>query len=92
VLLSRQRETLVEEAAIRIQRMAKALSEMNLKLHTVLTDITGQTGLMIVRDILKGERDRERLATYRDPRCHAWHAENHCRANGQPSDRAPVRA
>jgi len=41
----RQRETLVEEAATRIQRMQKALSEMNLKLRTVLTDLTGQTGL-----------------------------------------------
>jgi transposase len=71
----RQRETLVEEAATRIQRMQKALSEMNLKLHTVLTDITGQTGLTIVRDILKGERDPQRLATHRDPRCHASHAE-----------------
>jgi transposase len=41
----------------------------------VLTDITGHTGLTIVRDILKGERDPERLATHRDPRCHASHAE-----------------
>ena len=41
----RQRQTLVEEAATRIQRMQKALTEMNLKLHTVLTDITGHTGL-----------------------------------------------
>ena len=49
----RQRETLVEEAATRFQRMQKALSEMNLKLHTVLTDITGQTGLTIVLHILK---------------------------------------
>ncbi len=71
----RPREILVEEAATRIQRMQKALSEMNLKLHTVLTDISGQTGLTIVRDILKGERDPERLATHRDPRCHASHAE-----------------
>jgi transposase len=71
----RQRESLVEEAATRIQRMQKALSEMNLKLHTVLTDITCRTGLTIVRDILKGERDHERLATHRDPRCHAAHAE-----------------
>jgi len=38
----RQRETLVEEAATRIQRMQKALSEMNLKLRTVLTDLTGK--------------------------------------------------
>jgi len=71
----RQRETLVEEAATRIHRMQKALSEMNLKLHTVLTDLTGQTGLQIVRSILAGERDPERLATYRNYRCHASHAE-----------------
>jgi transposase len=71
----RQRETLVEEAATRIQRMQKALTEMNLKLHTVLTDLTGQTGLKIVRSILAGERDPERLAAYRDYRCHASRAE-----------------
>ena len=55
----RQRETLVEEAATRIHRMQKALTEMNLKLHTVLTDLTGLTGLKIVRSILNGERDTE---------------------------------
>jgi transposase len=71
----RQRATLVEEAATRIQRMQKALTEMNLKLHTVLTDLTGQTGLKIVRSILNGERDAERLAAHRDHRCHASHAE-----------------
>jgi transposase len=71
----RQRETLVQEAATRIQRMQKALTEMNLKLHTVLTDVTGQTGLKIVRSILSGERDPERLAAHRDHRCHASHAE-----------------
>ena len=73
--LLRQRETLVEEVATRIQRMQKALTEMNLKLHTVLTDLTGQTGLRIVRSILAGERDPERLAAYRDYRCHASLAE-----------------
>jgi transposase len=71
----RQRETLVEEAATRIQRMQKALTEMNLKLHTVLTDLTGQTGLRIVRSILAGERDPERLAAHRDYHCHASQAE-----------------
>ena len=71
----RQRATLVEEAATCIQRMQKALTEMNLKLHTVLSDLTGRTGLAIVRSILKGERDPERLATQRDHRCHASHAE-----------------
>src|SRR6516225_7566903 len=71
----RQRETLVEAAATRIHRMQKALTEMNLKLHTVLTDLTGQTGLTIVRSILAGERDPEQLAAYRNYRCHASHAE-----------------
>src|ERR1700719_4569689 len=73
--LMRQRQTLVEEAATRIQRMQKALTEMNLKLHTVLSDLTGQTGLKIVRSILNGERNAERLAAHRDQRCHASHAE-----------------
>jgi len=71
----RQRATLVEEATTRIQRMQKALTEMNLLVHTVLTDLTGQTGLKIVRSILNGERDAERLAAHRDQRCHASHAE-----------------
>jgi transposase len=55
--------------------MQKALTEMNVMLHVVVTDITGQTGLKIVRGILAGERDPERLAQHRDPRCRASHAE-----------------
>jgi hypothetical protein len=53
----RQRETLVEETSTRIHRMQKALTQMNVILHVVVTDITGQTGLKIVRSILAGERD-----------------------------------
>src|SRR5215469_10229769 len=71
----RQRETLVQESSTRILRMQKALTEMNVMLHVVVTDITGQTGLKIVRSILAGERDPERLAQHRDPRCRASHAE-----------------
>lgn len=67
----RQRESLVQEAAIHIQRMHKALTEMNLLLHVVLSDITGVTGSKIVRSILDGERDPARLAAHRDYRCHA---------------------
>jgi len=67
----RERATLVEEAAARIQRMQKALTQMNLQLHTVLTDLTGATGLKIVRSILAGERNPEVLAAHRDHRCHA---------------------
>jgi len=71
----RQRATLVEEASTRIHRMQKALTQMNVMLHVVVTDITGQTGLRIVRSILAGERNPERLAAHRDPRCHASRAE-----------------
>ena len=42
--------------------MQKALTEMNLMLHTVVSDITGVTGLKIIHAILAGERDPERLA------------------------------
>jgi transposase len=71
----RQRETLVEETTTRINRMQKALTEMNLKLDSVLTDITGQTGRRIIRAILGEERNPERLAAHRDHRCHASQAE-----------------
>jgi len=71
----RERATLVEEAATRIQRMQKALTQMNLQLHTVITDLTGTTGLNIVRSILAGVHDPEQLAAHRDPRCKAAKAE-----------------
>ena len=53
----RQRERLLEYAASHIQHMQKALTEMNLQLHHVVSDITGATGLRIIRAILAGERD-----------------------------------
>jgi transposase len=53
----RQRERLLEYAASHIQHMQKALTEMNLQLHHVVADITGATGLRIIRAILAGERD-----------------------------------
>ncbi len=67
----RERATLVEEVSARIQRMQKALTQMNVMLHTVVSDLTGATGLKIVRSILAGERDPEILAAHRDSRCHA---------------------
>src|ERR1700726_2555332 len=51
--------------------MQKALTEMNLQLHHVVADITGTTGLRIIRAILAGERDSKALAHLRDYRCHA---------------------
>jgi transposase len=67
----RQRERLVEYAAAHIQHMQKALMEMNLQLHHVVSDITGATGMRIIRAIVDGERDPEVLAAYRDIRCHS---------------------
>lgn len=67
----RHRHKLVEAAATAIQRMQKAMTQMNLQLHHVLSDLTGLTGLAIVRDILAGVRDPQALAAHRDRRCHA---------------------
>src|SRR6202142_4129588 len=67
----RQRERLVEYAAAHIQHMQKALTEMNLQLHHVVSDITGATGMRIIRAIVAGERRPDVLATYRYVRCHA---------------------
>lgn len=67
----RQRERLFEYAAAHIQHMQKALMEMNLQLHHVVSDITGATGMRIIRAIVAGERDPDVLAAFRDVRCHA---------------------
>jgi transposase len=67
----RQRERLLDYAASHIQHMQKALMQMNLQLHHVVTDITGVTGMAIIRAIVAGERDPRVLASHRDRRCHA---------------------
>jgi len=51
----RQRDNLIRTAATHVQRMQKALTQMNLQLHHVISDITGKTGLSIIRAILAGE-------------------------------------
>jgi transposase len=65
----RQRAMLLTYAAQHIQHMQKALTQMNIKLQHVISDITGATGLAILRAILGGERDPEKLAQLRDYRC-----------------------
>jgi transposase len=62
---------LVQIAAVHIQHIQKALDQMNLQLHHVISDITGTTGLRIIDAILCGERDPERLANLRDSRIKA---------------------
>ena len=71
----RHRETLVQSAVTHIQRMQKALVQMNLQLHLVVTDITGVTGMRILRDIVAGQTDPHRLAKHRDHRCQSSEAE-----------------
>ena len=65
----RQRQTLVERNADHIRHMQKALRQMNLLLDNVVSDITGKTGMQIIRAILGGERNAIILAAMRDGRC-----------------------
>lgn len=65
----RHRATLIEGAATHIHRMQKALIQMNVHLHNAISDITGVTGMAIIRAILSGERNPDNLVKMRDPRC-----------------------
>ena len=64
----RQREQLIRSAARPVQQMQKALAQMNLKLQHVISDITGVTGLAIIRAIMSGERNPLKLAALKDSR------------------------
>ena len=64
----RQRETLIKETATHVQRMQKALIMMNLQLHKVVSDITGVTGMAIIRAIVAGQRNPHKLAQLKDRR------------------------
>lgn len=67
----RHRERLVESAASHIQHMQKALMQMNVQLHHVVSDITGLTGMRIIRAMVAGVHDPDTLAQHRDIRCKA---------------------
>lgn len=71
----RHRATLIESTSALAQRMQKALVQMNVQLGLVVSDVTGVTGLRIVRAIIAGDRDPHRLAQHRDYRCRATTAE-----------------
>lgn len=73
--LVRHREMLVQYRSAHIQHMQKALTQMNLRLTSVLSDITGVTGMKIIRLILAGERNPQVLAGYREPSCKKTEAE-----------------
>lgn len=67
----RHRAELIQHRAPHILHMQKALQHMNLQLHHVLSDITGVTGMQILRAIVAGERDPKVLASFRQPGCKA---------------------
>jgi transposase len=65
----RQRQMLISCASDHIRHLQKALEQLNVKLPEVVSDITGVTGMSIIKAILAGERDPLALAKLRDPRC-----------------------
>ena len=69
--LLRHRETLVQSTTTLINRMQKALLQMNVHLRVVLSNLTGNTAMAIIRDIAQGNTDPQQLAKHRDPRCKA---------------------
>ena len=69
----RQRAMLVEYASHHIQHMQKALTQMNVKLQHVISNITGKTGMDIIVAIVSGERDPRKLAQFRRPGMKADH-------------------
>jgi transposase len=69
--LLRHRESLVQIASVHVQHMQKALDQMNLQIHHVISDITGVTGLAITDAIIAGNRDPQEMAKLRDRRIKA---------------------
>jgi transposase len=67
--LSRHRDNLTRSAAKEIQHMQKSMELMNIKLSNVISDIAGKTGQLIIRSILAGERNPQKLADLADSRC-----------------------
>ena len=67
--LLRHRESLMKSATVHVHHMQKALALMNVQIHRVIADITGATGMAILRAIVDGERDPFELAKHRDYRC-----------------------
>lgn len=67
--LVRERANLGAERTRIVQRMQKSLDQMNVQVHHAVSDLTGKTGLAIVRAIVAGERNPDRLAALRDRRC-----------------------
>lgn len=81
--LQRQHAQFVEQRTRCIQWMQKALDQMNVQVHRAVSDLTGTTGMAMLRAIVGGERDPARLAQFRDKRCRKSEAQiaEHLRGN-----------
>jgi hypothetical protein len=66
--LLRHRDNLIQMTVKHMQHMHKSLDQMNLHLHHVISDVTGVTGMRILRAIVAGERDPQTFAQHRDYR------------------------
>jgi hypothetical protein len=71
----RHRESLLRSTARFTQQMQKSMTLMNIKLDRVVSDVAGETGMRIIRDIVAGQHDPVVLARHRDPRCKVSEAE-----------------
>lgn len=67
--LIRHRANLIRLRSVHIQHMQKSLHQMNIQLDNVISDITGETGMQIIRSIVEGNHDPEQLAKFRNSRC-----------------------
>ena len=65
--LVRDKATLVAESGDWVRRMQKSLDQMNVRVHRAVSDVSGTTGMAIIRAIAEGERDAGKLAHLRDP-------------------------
>lgn len=68
---TRQRKNLISLGSDSVRRMQKALELMNIKVHTVISDLLGKSGMLIVKAILAGERSPQILSSLCDPRIKA---------------------
>jgi transposase len=67
----RQRKSLITRSSDEVRRMQKSLEQMNIKIHVVISDILGKTGMQIIEAIIGGNHDPEDLSKLRDPRIKA---------------------
>lgn len=67
----RQRKSLITRSSDEVRRMQKSLEQMNIKIHVVISDILGKTGMQIIEAIINGNHDPEDLSKLRDPRIKA---------------------